>query len=91
MGIEADFLCDALVKLERAELRPIIHVHDEIVCEVEDAKRDLHEMSRIMSIPPEWAEGFPLRVEGFSNVHYSKKAFSTSHKTDYLLGEEYKK
>lgn len=90
MGIEADFLADALIKLEREGLRPIMHVHDEIVCEV-DSSSDLHTMSRIMSIPPEWAEGFPLRVEGFSNIHYTKKPFSTSVKTDYLSGKEYVK
>lgn len=88
MGIEADFLSDALVKLEAAKLNPILHVHDEIICEVDDAKEGIHEMSRIMSTPPTWAEGFPIRVEGFSNTHYSKTPFSTSIKTDYLLGKE---
>lgn len=48
--------------------------HDEIVvvCPKKDADRCLQDMIRIMSTPPEWAEGLPLAAEGGWSVNYSK-------------------
>lgn len=48
--------------------------HDEIVVVApkKDAGRCLQEMIRIMSTPPEWAEGLPLAAEGGYDTSYSK-------------------
>lgn len=48
--------------------------HDEIVVVApkKDADRCLQEMIRIMSTPPEWAEGLPLAAEGGWATNYSK-------------------
>lgn len=69
-----DLLAHALVEAERVGLCPVLHVHDEIVCEVDvttlrDAEEALHE---IMTTPPEWAEGFPLGAQTFSAPRYRK-------------------
>jgi DNA polymerase I-like protein with 3'-5' exonuclease and polymerase domains len=40
----------------------VLHVHDEIVAEVDEAKAEAARvvMHRIMNTPPAWASGFPL-------------------------------
>ena len=69
-----DFLADALVRCEKDGLRPQLHVHDEVVCGVDDALADegLRCMREIMSDPPDWAEGMPIVLEGFKGKRYRK-------------------
>jgi DNA polymerase len=75
-----DLLAAALVRCEYAGLSPVLHVHDEIVCEVPagEAKARMEELVTIMSEPPAWADGFPISVEGFSCPRYSKSPFRGS-------------
>lgn len=65
-----DLLADALIRAEHAGLRPVLHVHDEIVCETSPDR--LPELLTIMSTPPAWASDFPLKVEGFASDRYLK-------------------
>ncbi len=69
-----DLLGHALVECERAGLCPVLHVHDEIICEVEAAQAEdgLGLLELIMTTPPDWAEGFPIGVEGFIAPRYRK-------------------
>jgi DNA polymerase len=66
-----DLLADALVRLERAGLPVVLHVHDEVVSELR-AKTELVAMETIMSTVPQWAEGLPLAVEGYAEERYRK-------------------
>lgn len=63
-----DLLAVATVRTEQLGLRPIIHVHDELGCET----RDLRAMLSAMSDPPEWAEGLPILVEGYTGNCWTK-------------------
>jgi hypothetical protein len=69
-----DFLAGALVKLDAAGLRPVLHVHDEAVCEVPHnaGAEALEEMNQIMLDVPRWAKGFPMRLDGFHGRRYRK-------------------
>lgn len=69
-----DFLADALVRFERDGLDPVLHVHDEGVCEVDEALGDegLEYMREIMSDVPEWADGLPIVLDGFTGRRYRK-------------------
>jgi DNA polymerase len=69
-----DLLATAVLMAELAGLNPILHVHDELICEVpsETAEDDLRRLVALMSTPPPWAEGFPLKVEGFTTPRYGK-------------------
>jgi DNA polymerase len=69
-----DLLADALVRSEDAGLDPVLHVHDELVCEVTLGlgAEALEEMREIMSTPPSWARGLPIRLDGFHWVRYRK-------------------
>jgi DNA polymerase len=86
-GLCRDLLAHALVVLDN-RYPVVMHVHDEAVFEVSTGTEDLalRQACEVMSTPPWWAEGFPLRVEGFTCEHYSKAAFSTSWKCDAMLG-----
>lgn len=73
-GICRDMLADALVRAEDAGLAPVVHVHDEIVCEVpasavREASAELH---AIMTTLPEWVSDFPIGAAGHTGVRYRK-------------------
>lgn len=70
-----DILCASLVSLERMNFRPVMHVHDEIVCEVkkESAEVSYNAMCEIMTHPGEAYRGLPLAVDGFIGDRYKKK------------------
>jgi DNA polymerase len=69
-----DLLADALVRCEDAGLDPVGHVHDEGICEVDFklGAEGLEAMREIMSSPPRWARGLPIRLDGFHSVRYRK-------------------
>lgn len=69
-----DLLADALVRLERDGLSPVLHVHDEAVCEnaASASAEALAEMRRVMSDAPSWADGVPLAFDGFRGRRYRK-------------------
>lgn len=52
----------------------VAHVHDEVICEVktDSADKALAEITKLMSEPPEWAEGLPLAAEGYISQRYRK-------------------
>lgn len=60
----------------RAALRQlddvVLHVHDEIVLEVEDAGAAKAALERMMTTPPAWAAGLPLAVEAKVMQRYGK-------------------
>lgn len=71
-GGARDILRDALLRLAKARYRIVLHVHDEIVCEMPDDAGSLSEMCEIMRIAPAWAPGLPVAVEGWTGGRYRK-------------------
>lgn len=69
-----DFLADALGRCELDGLDPVLHVHDEAVCEVDAdvADEGLEHMRMIMADVPEWARGLPIVLDGFVSRRYRK-------------------
>lgn len=76
-----DLLALGLVGAERAGLQPVLHVHDEIVCEVPEghAAARYEHLTRIMLERPGWASDdqndrghFPLAVSGWIGRRYRK-------------------
>jgi DNA polymerase len=67
-----DVLRDALLRLRAAGYRVVMHVHDEIVCEMPNGKGSLSEMSALMATVPEWARGTPIAVDGWEGKRYRK-------------------
>ncbi|AMV28822.1 DNA polymerase I, thermostable [Gemmata sp. SH-PL17] len=68
-----DLLATSLVMTENAGLNPVLHVHDEVVCEAPgDGSAALESLASLMTTVPEWAAGFPIAVEGFAAPRYLK-------------------
>jgi DNA polymerase len=69
-----DFLAIALVQAEDEGLDPVLHVHDEIVCDVPAslAGACLHRLEQTMCDLPPWGEGMPIAAEGFLCERYRK-------------------
>jgi DNA polymerase len=69
-----DLLADAMVRCERAGLPIVLHVHDELVCEAPGAGRDAYAaLHEIMTTLPEWAEGFPIKADGYGGARRYRK------------------
>ncbi len=70
-----DLLTQSLVRLEAMGIPPVMHVHDEIVCEVPacQAGKSFDEMVDVMTHPGSLYKGLPLAVDGFIGDRYKKK------------------
>ncbi|CAN5925117.1 DNA polymerase [soil metagenome] len=66
-----DLMAHALVCLDRAGIFVVLHVHDEIVAELEDESQ-LAAMKALMCTPPLWAAGLPLKATGHCGRRYRK-------------------
>ena len=67
-----DILVNAMQNVEKAGYRVVMHIHDEIVCEIEEGRGDLQEFEDLMASVPSWAEGLPLKAEGWIGKRYRK-------------------
>lgn len=59
-----DIMAHAIVNLEKAGYRVVMHVHDEIVCEVLIGTGSISEVERIMAALPPWAARWPVKASG---------------------------
>lgn len=71
-GIARDLLAEAIYRLHRDSFTIVMHVHDEVVCEVYEPTFALAEMISIMKTNPSWAKGLPLNADGFITNYYKK-------------------
>lgn len=71
-AVARDLMADAMLRLEAAGYLPVLSVHDEVICEIENHKGSLDEFLRIMQAVPEWAAGCPIAAEGWRDGRYHK-------------------
>ena len=64
-------MAEALIRVEAAGYRVVMHIHDEIVAYLHDGG-SLEEFENIMAEVPEWAEGMPIAAEGWTGRRYRK-------------------
>ena len=68
-----DCLRESMLALDKAGWDIRAHVHDEIICtEPLDSDRTWQDMAAIMGAPIPWAEGLPLRADGYECPFYQK-------------------
>ena len=69
-----DILREALRRMDAAGIEVVLHVHDEIVAEVDTEKSEelAAAMRAVMVTPPAWAEGLPLGASGKVLSRYGK-------------------
>ena len=67
-----DCLAYSMMALEEAGYEIIFHVHDEVIIEVDENNDCLDDVCAIMGAPIPWAEGLPLRADGYECGYYKK-------------------
>jgi len=67
-----DLLTEAMLRLKNNGFDIVMHVHDEIVLEVEECKSSVEEICDLMAMNPDWSEGLPLRADGYECSYYKK-------------------
>ena len=71
-AIARDCLAIALTRLDDAGYKIVMHVHDEIVCEMPNDKGCLADVINIMCQPIVWADGLLLAADGYESSFYRK-------------------
>jgi DNA polymerase bacteriophage-type len=67
-----DILAAAMSRAEAVGYRTVLHVHDEVVCEMPDGEGSLAEFKRIVIEAPGWAQGLPIACKAREGVRYAK-------------------
>ena len=67
-----DCLREAMFALDTAGFDIRAHVHDEVIVSEPIGGRTVEEMSTLMGQPIPWAEGLPLRADGYEGAYYFK-------------------
>jgi len=72
-GISRDFLLNGMFEAEKIGLPIVLHVHDELVAEVDNGSSlGVKDLKACMEVRPSWALDFPLVAEGFQSAYYRK-------------------
>ncbi|MBC2723233.1 DNA polymerase [Desulfosporosinus sp.] len=72
-GTARDLLAEAMLAVEEAGYLIVMHCHDEVVIETPIGTGSVEEVCTLMSVPPRWAEGLPLRADGYECDYYKKE------------------
>lgn len=73
-AVARDIQAVNMKKITDAGYPIVMHVHDEVVCEVNEqtAEDDLKRIIDICKVNPEWFPGVKLSAEGFVSKYYKK-------------------
>jgi DNA polymerase len=71
-AIARDCLAVAMLRLQEAGYKIVMHIHDEVVLDVPRNYGSLKEVEDLMGLPIDWAKGLILRAEGFEGEFYKK-------------------
>ena len=75
LGIPVRMLCEEpgfMLRMEKAGLEIVDHVHDEVIIESPIGAHTVDEICDLMSVNPSWAEGLPLAADGYKGNFYFK-------------------
>ena len=72
-GTARDLLAEAMLRVEKEGYPIVMHCHDEIIAEVPEGTGSVEEMCEVMAVCPSWAEGLPLRADGYECPFYQKQ------------------
>lgn len=72
-AVARDVLVESMMRLHKAGYKITMHIHDEVVLEVQDDVSSVEEVCRIMAITPSWAKDLPLNADGYECKFYKKE------------------
>jgi len=72
-GIGRDLLVDAMLRIEAADYPIVLHVHDEVVCQVPIDFGSTEEFVRLMTRKPAWALDLPIASNAWAGPRYCKE------------------
>jgi DNA polymerase len=71
-GIARDLLAEAMLRVEAAGYPIVLHVHDELVCEVPVGFGSTDEFTKLMICKPAWALDLPIAASAWTGARYCK-------------------
>jgi hypothetical protein len=73
-AVARDVLTAGLLAAEAAGYDPVLHIHDEILCETpDDPAFSAQGLAALMSQGTQWSVGLPLAAAGFETYRYKKE------------------
>jgi DNA polymerase len=67
-----DVLVAGIQNAEKVGYKIVLHVHDEAMAEVDKNFGSVEEFERLLCTMPSWADGLPLKAEGWRGERYRK-------------------
>lgn len=71
-AVARDQMAYAMLRVEKAGYEIVLSVHDELLAERKKGTGSVKEFEDLMAITPPWADGCPIRVEGWMGERYRK-------------------
>lgn len=71
-AVARDCLAFAMLQLDAAGYKIVMHIHDEVVLEVHNDKGSTEEVNSIMGKGAPWAKGLPLTADSYETTYYRK-------------------
>ena len=71
-AVARDCLAESMIRLEERGFKIVFHVHDEVIIDAPQGFGSAEEVAAIMGEPIPWAQGLPLRAEGYETEFYRK-------------------
>lgn len=71
-AVARDCLAHAMLTLDSMDYQIVMHVHDEVVIEIDEDSNELKTVCELMSQEIPWAPGLPLRADGYECQYYQK-------------------